>query len=79
MSKVICIKKCTQYEGGKPFWVSPEIGEKCTVKGERIKNGKKYLFFYEYDGFAFDARCFAILPDAEPETVTEDETLLQTA
>ena len=76
--RVRCIDKCDHYIGDKPFWASPEVGEVSTVNGEEDWRGIKLLHLDEYPGFAFDARCFAILPDAEPKTLTEEETLLQT-
>lgn len=77
--RVRCIHKCDYYIGERSYWVSPEVGEICTANGEEEYDGDKYLYLDEYPGFGYDAKCFAILPDAEPETITEEETLLQTA
>ena len=75
--KVRCIRKCDYYIGNRSFWTSPEIGEVCTVDGEEEDEGYKYLFLVEYPGFAYDAKCFATLPDTPAEVI--EETELQTA
>jgi len=79
MQKVICIKKCTKYEGVKSFWVSPEVGEVCTIEREQTVGRKKFIFLSEYDGFGYAASNFAILSDTPAEVIKEKETEYETA
>jgi hypothetical protein len=71
--RVRCIRKCDYYIGNRSFWVSPEIGEVCTVEDEEEDEGYKYLFLVEYPGFAYDSKCFAVLPEPSADQLKEEE------
>jgi hypothetical protein len=77
--KVLCLKegnRC-EYDGGAPAPQGPkiEVGSIYTVC--RIMNFSDGDYYF-LQGFPNDvcywSLLFAILPDAEPETVTEEET-----
>ena len=78
--KVILIKAIDDPSPAAMNKPRPSVGDIDTVTDEVKFFGYVY---YELERFGKDslyaAECFAILPDAEPETLTEEETLLQTA
>ena len=62
---------------GKPF---PVIGDKDIVVDLFEKYGNTYYLLERFGTEqGFQTSHFVDLPDAEPSTVTEEETLLQTA
>lgn len=77
--KVKCIHKCDYYIGERSYWVSPDVGEVCTVDDEEEWGGNRYYFFIEYPGFGYDAKCFIPLPDTPAEVIEEEETEFATA
>lgn len=70
--KVICIHKCDQYIGERSFWTSPEVGDEVTVLTKQVYEGAYYYTFSEYPGFAYDVKCFAVLPDQTAGEMQEE-------
>jgi hypothetical protein len=57
----------------------PDYGDIDEVISESVLWGEKYYELSRFKGYGFQADKFIPLPDAEPETVTEEETQLATA
>jgi hypothetical protein len=58
----------------------PQVGDIDLVTEEIEAFGYVYYALERFDDDSlFRSDCFAPLPDAKPETVTEEETILQTA
>jgi hypothetical protein len=67
------IEKCIHYSGDKPYWYSPEVGDKLHVIEAKVMYG---LLFYDLEGyseFLYDARYFATLPDDTADDMQEEE------
>jgi hypothetical protein len=71
MPKVMCIKKCNEYDGKLPYWYSPEVGEITEVINSKEYFGRQFYDLDGYPEFWFLAECFATLPDSTADEMQE--------
>jgi hypothetical protein len=76
MEKVICIEKCVQYSGDKPYWYSPEVGAVLEVVKAKTVYGRVFYDLDGYSEFLYDARFFATLPDESADEMAEEEQFI---
>ena len=75
--RVICVMPFT--EPASQNKARPCVGDEDIVTDVIEAFGFDYYELQRFGDILYKAEHFAILPDAEPATVTEEETLLQTA
>lgn len=81
MSKVVCINDEWVPDTTVAHLNHPRVGDYDTVIQQEVEAETDYLY-YKLEGHAgawYRASHFIDLPDAEPSTVTEEETQLVTA